>query len=287
MQAPALRLSFRQLLAILLAQCLALSLQAWLSRFLVARGHEELLAHYLAYLAVPPILLIALAPVLIEYRGFLLQLFSPPGLTVRTALAALALGVAMRIAWWAQLIARVSLGIGVADSARPAVGPAFAWACPPAPTLFLGALVMVVLIPLAEETLHRGLLQSTFMHKGPLHAVLISAAIFTVFHPPSSYWFVFLLGIVLGTQFWLTGTLWTTIISHSVYNGLIQFDWRCLRGHWNPPRESLPLPGVAALALAALAFALLLVVALLFYQRAGARNAPATAATGTRSPRAR
>jgi hypothetical protein len=55
--------------------------QAWLSRALSARGHGELEAHYLAYLVVPPILLLVLAPVLLEHRTFLLELFSPRKLT--------------------------------------------------------------------------------------------------------------------------------------------------------------------------------------------------------------
>jgi membrane protease YdiL (CAAX protease family) len=148
-------------------------------------------------------------------------------------------------------------------------------------------MVMAVLIPLMEETIHRGLLQSAFMHAGPLRAILISAMVFTVFHPPSSYWFVFLMGIVLGVQFWLTGTLWTSMITHAVYNGLIQLDWRCLQGLWNPPPESLPLLIPGAIALATLVVVLLLVVAILLYQRAGAQDAPATAAIQTRSPHAR
>jgi hypothetical protein len=75
-----------------------------------------------------------------------------------------------------------------------------------------------------EETVNRGLLQSAFAHKGPLTAILISAVFFTALHPPSSYWFVFLMGLVIGTQFWLTGSLWTTIITHATYNGLAQLD---------------------------------------------------------------
>jgi membrane protease YdiL (CAAX protease family) len=287
MQPPALRLSFSQLLAIVLAQVLALMTQAWLSRVLLARGHEQLQAHYLAYLAVPAVLLFLLAPVLLKHRHFLWRLFGLCGLNLRLALAAVALGLAMRVAWWAQLIACVSLGITVNDDPQAIVGPVLSWVCPPAPALFLGAMVMAVLIPLMEETIHRGLLQSAFMHAGPLRAILVSAVVFTVFHPPSSYWLVFLMGIVLGIQFWLTGTLWTSMITHAVYNGLVQLDWRCLRGQWNPPPESLPqlIPG--AIALATLVIVLVLVVAILLYQRSGAQDAPATAAIKARSRHAR
>jgi membrane protease YdiL (CAAX protease family) len=287
MQPPALRIPFRHLLVIVLAQVLALVAQAWLSRVLLAQGYEELQAHYLAYLVVPPVLLVSLAPVLLEHREFLLGLFRPRRLTVPLALAAVALGVTMRIVWWAQLIARVSLGITGSDDPQAAVGPAFSWDCPPAPSLMLGLLVMAMLVPLMEETAHRGFLQSALVHRGPLPAILMSALIFTALHPPSSYWFVFFMGLVLGVQFWVTGSLWTTMITHATYNGLIQFDWRCLQGHWNPPPDSLPLllPGVSAVL--ALIVSCLLAVTLLRYQRAGARTAPARSAIPARSRHAR
>ena len=287
MQAAARRIPIRHLLLVIFAQVLALFTQAWLSQALLAQGFEELDAHYLAYLAVPPILLVMLAPVLLRHGAFLLRLFSPRGVTVRLALAAVALGIVTRLVWWAQITARVSLGIAVNDDPQAIAGPVFSWACPPLPSLMLGILVMAVVIPIIEETLHRGVLQSAFVHKGPLPAILISALIFTVFHPPASYWFVFFMGIVLGIQFWVTGSLWVTMITHASFNGLVQLDWRCLRGQWNPPPESLPQFVPAAVSLAVLAGALALIVALLRSQRAGARTAPAATGTKTRSPPAR
>jgi len=287
MQPPALRIPIRHLLLVILAQVLALFTQAWLSQALLARGYTESDAHYLAYLVVPPILLIMLAPVLVRHRQFLLRLFSPRRVTLRLALAAVALGVTTRLVWWAQMTARVSLGITVNDDPQAVAGPAFSWACPPLPSLMLGLLVMAVVIPVIEETLHRGVLQSAFVPKGPMPAILISALVFTVFHPAASYGFVFFMGIVLGIQFWVTGSLWVTMITHATFNGLIQFDWRCLRGQWNPPPESLPQLVPGAISLAVLAGALALIAALLRWQRAGARTAPAAAGTTTRWPPAR
>jgi membrane protease YdiL (CAAX protease family) len=274
MQAAALRIPFRHLSLVILAQVFALFTQAWLSQALLAQGYDALDAHYLAYLVVPPILLIMLAPLLLKHRQFLLQRFSPRGVTLRVALAAVALGVTMRIVWWSQLIARISFGIVANDDPQAIAGPAFSWTCPPLPSLMLGLLVMAVLIPMMEETIDRGLLQSALVPRGPLPAILVSALIFTAFHPPSSYTFVFLMGIVFGIQFWLTGSLWTTVITHATYNGIIQFDWRCLQGQWNPTSENLPLlvPGISALLM--LFIACPLVVGLLHYQRPGAQNAP-------------
>jgi membrane protease YdiL (CAAX protease family) len=287
MQPLALSISCRHLLLAILAQIFALMIQARLSRALPARGYGDLEAHYLAYLIVLPILLLMLSPMLFAHRDFLTQLFRRNVLTVCQAFAAIALGVTMRIAWWSQLLARVSLGNIVNDNPQAIAGPVFSWGCPSLPSLLLGLFVMAVLVPIIEETVHRGILQSAFVHYGALPAILVSALVFAVFHPPSSYWFVFLMGIVFGTQFWVTGSLRATMITHATYNGLIQFDWRCLQGQWNPPPESLPqlMPGVVSLTV--LLGASSMIVALLRYQRAGAQTAPARAANPERSRRAR
>lgn len=275
MQPLTLRLSIRQLLLIIIGQTFALVAQAWLSRALQAQGFEQALAHDLAYLVVPPIVLVMLAPVLLEHRDFLLRLFRRNALTLRLVLAAVALGVLARIAWWAQLVGRIAFGITVNGDPQALAGPVFSWGCPPLPSLALGLFVMAILVPIMEETVHRGFLLSAFVHRGPLPAILISALIFTVFHPPSSYGFVFLMGLLLGVQFRVTGSLWATMITHATYNALTQFDWRCLQGQWNPPADSLPQLFPGTLALLALIAAMLGIVLLLRYQRAGADRAPA------------
>ena len=81
MPPPALRISLRHLLVIILAQTLALFAQAWLSRAMPAHGFGELEAHYLAYLVVRPILLVMLAPLLLalpHIRGDLDQINIDP-----------------------------------------------------------------------------------------------------------------------------------------------------------------------------------------------------------------
>jgi len=46
---------------------------------------------------------------------------------------------------------------------------------------------------------------------------------------------------VFGIQYWKSGSLWPSLISHATVNALIQLDWRCLNGQWNPPAGALPL----------------------------------------------
>ena len=269
------RLPYRQLLAIVLALAFALSAQAWLAGVLAARGYDRLDAQHLAYLVVPPVLLLLLPPVLMRHRALMLQLFSRHTVSLRLVLAAAALGVTMRALWWSQLVAGIAFGLTVSDDPLAIAGPVITWACPPPGSLMIGLFTMALLVPLMEETVHRGLVQSAFVHKGPIPAVMISATIFTAFHPPASYGFVFLMGLVLGAQFWLTGSLWATMVTHATYNGLIQFDWRCLQGQWNPPADSLPrtVPGLVALVV--LMLTALAALALLRCQKAGARYAPA------------
>ena len=63
--------------------------------------------------------------------------------------------------------------------------------------------------------------------------------------------FAFLAGLVFGTQYWITRSLWPSLISHATINGIIQIDWRCLSGQWNPMADDIPvvLPGLLAIGL--------------------------------------
>jgi membrane protease YdiL (CAAX protease family) len=69
-------------------------------------------------------------------------------------------------------------------------------------------------------------------------------------------------GLVFGTQYWITRSLWPSLITHATINLLIQFDWRCLQGLWNPPANDLPLvvPGAVALLLLAVFVASVLAI---------------------------
>ena len=113
----------------------------------------------------------------------------------------------------------------------------------------MGVIVMAVLVPIIEEVVHRGFVQSALYRYGPVVAILGAAAVFTVFHPPGSWGFVFSAGVMLGTQYRITKSLWSSLISHATINALIQLDWRCLRGQWNPPATETPIIESFAVAL--------------------------------------
>lgn len=247
-QPPGLRIPVRTVIAIILVLVFALFVRACIQLELRALDFEAGYARDLSYLLASPILVLLLLPLMRGHKEFWSQILDRRRLTVRLVLSAVALGVAMRIIWWSQLIITISFGLARNNDLAAAVGPKFSFACPRSQVIGLGLVVMALLVPVVEEFLHRGVLQSAFVHTGKPIAIIVSALIFTALHTPSSYAFVFVMGVALGLQFWNTQTLWTSMITHVTYNGLIQFDWRCLRGTWNPTAEQLPLltPGLVA-----------------------------------------
>jgi membrane protease YdiL (CAAX protease family) len=204
-------------------------------------GLDTLHAADLSYLITWPVLLLLLFPVLRESGDALRRLFDPSRLSVRLVLSGIAIGLMLRLAWWSQLIAGISFGMYSNADADAIVGPQLAFQCPPARVAALGILVMAVLVPVTEELIHRGFIQSALYRFGPCAAITGSAIVFTVLHRPDSWVFVFVAGVVLGTQFWITRSLWSSLFTHTTINGLIQLDWRCLRGQWNPASSDLPL----------------------------------------------
>lgn len=83
-------------------------------------------------------------------------------------------------------------------------------------------LVVIALIPaVGEEMTFRGVLQQSLTRRmNPHVAIILSAAIFSFFHF-QFYGFLprLFLGILLGYMFYITGSLWTSILMHFVNNG--------------------------------------------------------------------
>lgn len=91
------------------------------------------------------------------------------------------------------------------------------------PVRDLALFTMVVLAaPLFEEFIFRGLIYRGMERTlRPAYAVVGSAAIFAVVHPPVSVIPVFVLGIAAALSFRRSGLLWTPIITHMIYNALV------------------------------------------------------------------
>lgn len=234
--------------AVIVATTAALFARSWLQVELLQDGLQKDYAADLSYLVVPPILLVLLFPVLRQDKAFLIEQFRPTALSPSIILRAVAVGVLIRVLWWSMTIAGVAFGTLRNDDPFAIEGPLFSFQCPAAQVAMVGFLVMAVMVPIVEEVTHRAYVQSSLRHRGPVIAIAASAAAFAIFHPPSHWSFTFVAGVVFGVQYWNAASLWPSLISHATVNSLIQVDWRCLHGIWNPPVSELPYwrIGVAA-----------------------------------------
>ena len=88
--------------------------------------------------------------------------------------------------------------------------------------LFLNLLIIAMIPAIGEELTFRGVLQQSLTRglKNPHVAILLSAALFSFFHF-QFYGFIprMFLGILLGYMFYISGSLWTSILMHFVNNG--------------------------------------------------------------------
>ena len=251
------------IIATLLILVAALLARSWLRSTLLQNGFTHYLAADLSYLIVPPLLALCLTPIVRSRPGSFCALFRVDGLSLRLVLTAIMIGLLLRIAWWSQLFAGVALGIYADSEAAQTLQPKFAFECPAAAALLLGLVVTVLLVPIVEEIVNRGLLQSFLSHLGPLLAIPAAACLFALTHRFASWTFVFGAGLILGVLFWKTQALWLSLATHASFNGLALFDWRCVQGQWNPPLTSLPLwqvaiPGLVTLIIAIISIAFLL-----------------------------
>ncbi len=89
--------------------------------------------------------------------------------------------------------------------------------------IVINVIIMALLPAICEEICFRGALQRIMIDisKNAWTGIIITAIIFSAFH------FQFLgflprmfLGVILGAIYWYSGSLWTSILAHFVYNGI-------------------------------------------------------------------
>jgi len=262
------------LVAVLIAIIAALTARSWLQIQLTQGGMQSLVAADLSYLVVPPVLILLLFPLWRSEKIFLANQFRCQDLTWKLALTAIAIGILIRLLWWSQLIAGASFGVYASTDPEAIIGPIISFQCNSPGNVFLGFFVMVGLVPLIEETINRGYVQTALRHRGFIIAVLISSIVFTLFHRFSSWPSVFIGGLILGSQYFLTRSLWMSLITHATVNGLIQIDWRCLSIIWNPASDQLPLVASGTAALALMTASSLILAILLRRLATGTSNLP-------------
>ena len=108
--------------AILLLLALAHFVQAYLKLQLHDRGIAAAHAYNLTYFVVPLVTLPPLVFILRNQLGAISRILDPRALDLRLITTAIVLGILLRIAFWSQLIARVSFGIGTDKSAGATLG---------------------------------------------------------------------------------------------------------------------------------------------------------------------
>jgi membrane protease YdiL (CAAX protease family) len=112
----------------------------------------------------------------------------------------------------------------ILDTTEPAQLGTERW---PLRAIFFSVLTAVILAPLMEEIVHRGILHQalrTRLSRAP--AILASSAIFAVLHPYS--WMgmlhILLFGMIFAWLYERTRSLWPGIFLHALGNGLITLD---------------------------------------------------------------
>ncbi|HEV7333968.1 MAG TPA: CPBP family intramembrane glutamic endopeptidase [Flavisolibacter sp.] len=122
---------------------------------------------------------------------------------------------------------------------------------------------------IGEELFFRGILQRIFirMTQNPWMGIVLTAAIFSGIHFQFYGFFPrFILGVLLGAIYWYSGSLWTAILAHFLYDAAI-----ILVVYFNPQLLTNPeatiIQGQAMQLLAGAVVSLLLTIVLLRYMK--------------------
>ena len=99
----------------------------------------------------------------------------------------------------------------------------------------------IVVAPVIEETLFRGILQDALMRKyGVFIGIVIASAVFGIVHLiPQQVVNAFMIGLVLGYIYYRTGSLWPVILIHCINNAISYFTWMLNGGKLLSTREQM------------------------------------------------
>lgn len=129
----------------------------------------------------------------------------------------LAIGVAVTARFINGLYSVVIVFLGIDPSGIADVTQLF-------PETFVGALAVIVLsvviAPLAEETMFRGVLYPGLRDRyNPVAAAIVSALVFALFHgDPLVFVPIFVLGLMLAWITEMTRSIWPAILGHAAFN---------------------------------------------------------------------
>ena len=88
-------------------------------------------------------------------------------------------------------------------------------------------LTSIVVAPMLEETLFRGIIQDSLTYKyGPWKGIVLGAAVFGIVHIiPQQVINAFLIGLVLGYIYYQTRSLIPVMVIHCINNAIAYFSW--------------------------------------------------------------
>lgn len=101
--------------------------------------------------------------------------------------------------------------------------------------LFVHLLLFAVLPAIGEEFLFRGvLMRFSYNNSGNIHfAILLSAALFSLAHGSLYNFFpIMLMGILLGYIYYLTGSIWFSVLAHFLNNALAAIGLFMINKHF-------------------------------------------------------
>lgn len=268
------QISARKLALVLLSTIAALVYRAWLQLELRSRGVDSSVAADASYLIVPLMLALLLIPLWRTDGPFVARQFLPLRAARDCMLMAIGIGLTLRLLWWSQLIAGVSLGIYSSSDVDVVVGPTISFQCSQPEIVMLGVLAIALLAPIVEELVHRVYVISFLRSRGMLVAISLSAVCFMALHKTASWPFALIAGIVFGLLYWWTQSIWPSLVAHAVFNSLTLLDWRCLSVQWNPTADVVPVVLPAATALVTMLLSSILLGVLLHRTAIRARARP-------------
>ncbi len=207
---------------------------------------------------------ILMSPLFNRLKRPLTQLLRAPTSWTRLLVSSMAIALAFKGMILSTKIARFWLTGIEPEPLGESYGISAMWACSTGSSLWIGLLVMVLMTPVVEEIINRGLFLCALLRQNRMIAVFVSAALFAVFHVLENMVFAFMFGIVSAILVLQSGSLWGAIVAHSFYNVLDVIDGECVRitRIFLPEYSSVGITGPALLFLfAALLFASSLLIA--------------------------
>ncbi len=240
----------------MLFQVAALFVRSFLERTWVDAGMPVVDANYLCAIVGFVVLGGLMCPVLHDGLPHLRRWFSAPPGWWRILVAAIVLGILLRLVFWFITYAAIAAGW----QRHGFAGVVFiVIACPPALTSGLYLLVLVLLTPFVEETINRGFILESLSRYGPATAVIVSSILFAVLHRLGTIPVALLFGVVVALQARHWKLLWGPVVTHATFNLAAFVDRLCLALPWSmPPGDPAPVRAAlfAAAALVSVAAAL-------------------------------